>query len=183
MKIYTKTGDNGETSLFGGKRVKKYHVNIQAYGTVDELNSWVGLLKDEITTMNEKKILINIQNNLFVIGSHLACGEDSKLISKLPSLNDNSITELENAIDVMQSALEVMKNFVLPGGHILSSYSHIARCVCRRAERLTIEISDQIKINPLIIQYLNRLSDFLFVLSRKILKDLNLPEQPWIPKK
>ena len=182
MKIYTKTGDNGETSLFGGKRVKKYHVSIQAYGTVDELNSWIGLLKDSLQTSNEISFG-NVQDNLFVIGSHLASGEDEKLISKLPSLTDSAIKELENAIDSMQKNLPEMKNFILPGGHVLSSYCHIARCVCRRAERLTIEISEQIHVNPKIVQYLNRLSDYLFVLSRKILSDLEVPEQPWIPKK
>tara|TARA_B100000900_G_scaffold335725_1_gene297327 strand:- start:21 stop:572 length:552 start_codon:yes stop_codon:yes gene_type:complete len=183
MKIYTKTGDNGETSLFGGKRVKKYHVSIQAYGTVDELNSWIGLLKDTLQTSLNEISLGNVQDNLFVIGSHLASGEDEKLIAKLPSLTDSAIKELENAIDSMQKNLPEMKNFILPGGHMLSSYCHIARCVCRRAERLTIEISEQIHVNPKIIQYLNRLSDYLFVLSRKILSDLEVPEQPWIPKK
>jgi cob(I)alamin adenosyltransferase len=183
MKIYTKTGDNGETSLFGGKRVKKYHVSIQAYGTVDELNSWVGLLKDTIQISLNEISLGNVQDNLFIIGSHLASGEDKKLIAKLPSLADSAIKELEDAIDSMQKTLPDMKNFILPGGHLLSSYCHIARCVCRRAERLTIEISDQIQVNPKIIQYLNRLSDYLFVLSRKVLSDLEVPEQPWIPKK
>ena len=175
MKIYTKTGDNGETSLFGGKRVKKYHVSIQAYGTVDELNSWIGLLKDSLQTSINEISLGNIQDNLFVIGSHLASGEDEKLISKLPSLTDSAIKELENAIDSMQKNLPEMKNFILPGGHVLSSYCHIARCVCRRAERLTIEINEQIHVNPKIIQYLNRLSDYLFVLSRKILSDTRQP--------
>ena len=182
MKIYTKTGDKGETSLFGGKRVKKYHISIQAYGTVDELNSWIGLLKDSLTSFDQIS-LDNIQDNIFVIGSHLASGDDAKLIAKLPLLEEKSITELEDGIDLMQKNLPVMKNFVLPGGHILSSYCHIARCVCRRAERLTIEISEQIEVNPTIIQYLNRLSDYLFVLSRKILIDLEIDERPWMPKK
>ena len=183
MKIYTKTGDNGETSLFGGKRVKKYHANIQAYGTVDELNSWVGLLKDSLITLDKEISLTNIQNNLFVIGSHLASGDDQKLIAKLPELTDASLKELEDGIDKMQQTLPEMKNFILPGGHIFSSYCHIARCVCRRAERLTIELDDQIAVNPKIIQYLNRLSDFLFVLSRKVLNDLDILEQPWLSKK
>ena len=182
MKIYTKTGDKGETSLFGGKRVKKYHISIQAYGTVDELNSWIGLLKDSLTSFDHQS-LDSIQDNLFVIGSHLASGDDAKLIAKLPLLEEKFIKELEGEIDLMQKNLPEMKNFVLPGGHILSSYCHIARCVCRRAERLTIEISEQIDVNPTIIQYLNRLSDYLFVLSRKILSDLEVDERPWIPKK
>jgi cob(I)alamin adenosyltransferase len=183
MKIYTKTGDTGSTSLFGGKRVKKYHVSIQAYGTVDELNSWIGLLKDSLDLKNNEIPLANIQNNLFIIGSHLASGDDKKLLAKLPELSDNSITELESGIDHMQKSLPEMKNFILPGGHVLSSYCHISRCVCRRAERLTIEISEQMEVNPKIIQYLNRLSDYLFVLSRKVLNDLEIKEQPWLSKK
>mgnify|MGYP001466865772 CR=1 FL=1 len=183
MKIYTKTGDLGETSLFGGKRVKKYNVSIQAYGTVDELNSWIGLLKDSLISSSDQKSLNIIQDNLFVIGSHLASGDDLKLIAKLPLLQEKSIKELENNIDLIQENLPVMKNFILPGGHVFSSYCHIARCVCRRAERLTIEISEHIEVNPKIIQYLNRLSDYLFVLSRKILHDLEIEEHPWIPKK
>ena len=183
MKIYTKSGDKGETSLFGGKRVKKYHVSIQAYGTVDELNSWMGLLKDSLSTIDIEISINNIQNNLFVIGSHLASGNDSKLIAKLPALSDFSIKELEKGIDQMQENLPEMKNFILPGGHIISSYCHIARCVCRRAERLTIEIGEEINVNPKIIQYLNRLSDFLFVLSRKVLNDLEISEHPWVPQK
>jgi cob(I)alamin adenosyltransferase len=183
MKIYTKTGDRGETSLFGGKRVKKYHSSIQAYGTVDELNSWVGLLKDSLITINKDISLNNIQNNLFVIGSHLASGDDQKLIAKLPELTAESLKELEDDIDKMQQSLPEMKNFILPGGHVFSSYCHIARCVCRRAERLTIELEEQINVNPSIIQYLNRLSDFLFVLARKVLNDLDISEQPWLAKK
>ena len=126
MKINTKSGDKGETSLFGRKRVKKYHVNIQAYGTVDELNSWIGLLKDSLSTIDIETSLNNIQNNLYVIGSHLASGDDSKLIAKLPVLSNSSLIELEDAIDQMQENLPEMKNFILPGGHVISSYGHIA---------------------------------------------------------
>jgi len=183
MKIYTKTGDEGETSLFGGKRVKKYHPNIQAYGTMDELNSWIGLVKDLLPQDTAEAILIDIQENLFTIGSHLASGGDQKLIVKLPNFEDKSILKLEEAIDEMQSVLPPMKNFILPGGHVVSSYCHIARCVCRRAERLTIETAEEINLDPFIVKYLNRLSDFLFILSRKVLHDLDIPEQPWVPKK
>lgn len=183
MKIYTKTGDHGETSLFGGKRVKKYHPNIQAYGTLDELNSWIGLVKDLLPLDSTEAILIDVQENLFTIGSYLASGGDQKLISKLPSFHNSSIVQLEDAMDEMQSVLKPMKNFILPGGHVVSSYCHIARCVCRRAERLTIETAEEINLDPFIVKYLNRLSDFLFVLSRKVLHDLDISEQPWVPKK
>ena len=183
MKIYTKTGDEGDTSLFGGKRVKKYHPNIQAYGTIDELNSWIGLVKDLLPQDTAEAILIDIQENLFTIGSHLASGGDQKLISKLPNFDHSSIVQLEEAMDEMQSVLAPMKNFILPGGHVFSSYCHIARCVCRRAERLTIETAEEINLDPFIVKYLNRLSDFLFILSRKVLHDLDIPELPWVPKK
>jgi cob(I)alamin adenosyltransferase len=182
MKIYTKSGDNGETSLFGGERVKKNHLSIHAYGTVDELNSWIGLIKD---TIDDKynPFLIKIQEQLFTIGSYLATGDNKKMMVHLPKLSDSPVLELENSIDVIQEALPEMKNFILPGGHSISSYCHLARCVCRRAERLTIETSEIQNVNPIIITYLNRLSDYLFVLARKVLFDLNIPEQPWLPKK
>ena len=182
MKIYTKSGDQGETSLFGGERVKKNHLSIHAYGTVDELNSWIGLIKDTIDDKHNP-FLIKIQEQLFTIGSYLATGDNKKMMVHLPKLRDSPVLELENSIDVMQEALPGMKNFILPGGHSISSYCHLARCVCRRAERLTIETSEIQNVNPIIITYLNRLSDYLFVLARKVLFDLNIPEQPWIPKK
>lgn len=182
MKIYTKSGDKGETSLFGGERVKKNHLSIHAYGTVDELNSWIGLIKD---TIDDKynPFLIKVQEQLFTIGSYLATGDNKKMMAHLPKLSDSPVIELEKSIDVMQEALPEMKNFILPGGHSISSYCHLARCVCRRAERLTIETSEIQNVNPFIITYLNRLSDYLFVLARKVLFDLNIPEQPWLPKK
>ena len=182
MKIYTKTGDQGETSLFGGERVKKTHSSIKAYGTVDELNSWIGLIKDNMNS-NEGPFLTNIQKQLFTIGSYLATGNNSKMMTHLPPLSADPTTELEKAIDEIQQNLPEMKNFILPGGSTLSSYCHVARCVCRRAERLTIESSDITDISPIIIKYLNRLSDYLFVVSRKVLFDAKIAEQPWIPNK
>ena len=174
MKIYTKSGDQGETSLFGGERVKKHHLSIQAYGTVDELNSWIGLIKDNIEN-KEAEILVKIQEELFTIGSYLATGDNEKMMVHLPKLEDGPISELEKSIDDMQEILPEMKNFILPGGHSISSYCHLARCVCRRAERLTIETAEIQKVNPIIIKYLNRLSDFLFVMARKVLIDLQIP--------
>lgn len=183
MKIYTKSGDLGETSLFGGERVKKHHMSIQAYGTVDELNSWCGLVKDHLTNSNQKEQLLSIQDTLFILGSHLASNGDEKLISKLPNVTESSISFLENAIDEMDTDLAPMKNFILPGGHFLSSYCHLSRCVCRRAERLIIELGESLPVNPIIIKYLNRLSDYFFALSRHILFQNNIQEQPWIPTK
>ena len=182
MKIYTKSGDQGETSLFGGERVKKHHLSIQAYGTVDELNSWIGLIKDNIDS-KEADMLVKIQEELFTIGSYLATGDNEKMMVHLPKLEDGPILELEKSIDNMQEILPEMKNFILPGGHSISSYCHLARCVCRRAERLIIETAEIQKVNQIIIKYLNRLSDFLFVMARKVLIDLQIPEKPWIPTK
>jgi cob(I)alamin adenosyltransferase len=182
MKIYTKSGDKGETSLFGGERVKKNHLSIQAYGTIDELNSWIGLIKDNMDK-KEINLLILVQEQLFTIGSYLATGNNKKMMIHLPPLSSDATIELENAIDKIQNLLPEMKNFILPGGSILSSYCHIARCVCRRAERLTIETAEIQEVSPVIVEFLNRLSDFLFVLSRKVLFDAKIPEQPWLPNK
>lgn len=182
MKIYTKSGDKGETSLFGGERVKKNHLSIQAYGTIDELNSWIGLIKDNMGE-RETNLLISVQEQLFIIGSYLATGNNKKMMIHLPHLTTDSTINLEKSIDEIQNLLPEMKNFILPGGSTLSSYCHIARCVCRRAERLTIETAEIQKVSPIIIEFLNRLSDFLFVLSRKVLFDAKIPEQPWIPNK
>ncbi|MEC7527343.1 MAG: cob(I)yrinic acid a,c-diamide adenosyltransferase [Bacteroidota bacterium] len=182
MKIYTKSGDKGTTSLFSGKRVKKYNLSIKAYGTIDELNSWIGLLKDEL---NEgRNIDFNeIQETLFTIGSHLAADGNEKMIDKLPVISSTPTSNLEKSIDLMDVELPEMRNFILPGGHKLSSYCHIARCVCRRAERLVIESIEQNNMSSEIVVFLNRLSDFLFVLARKVLKDHGLDETPWNPKK
>lgn len=183
MKVYTKTGDKGKTSLIGGEKVYKDELQIEAYGTVDELNSYLGLVRDyeEIDTEN-KAIIISIQNDLFVIGSLLA---ESKKKNKmiLPQLTEEMLNAIETAIDNIELKLEPMKYFVLPGGHKLISHLHIARCVCRRAERRIVSLSNQIDVDPLILKYINRLSDYIFVLSRYMALKLEVKETPWIPKK
>jgi cob(I)alamin adenosyltransferase len=178
MKIYTKTGDGGTTSLFGGKRVSKADLRIDTYGTVDELNSFMGLVRDQEVNQKRKEVLVNIQNTLFIIGSILAT-EPGNTKVKIPTLAENQITFLENQIDAMESELESMRFFILPGGHTSVSFCHLARTVCRRAERLTIALHQQEAIEPLVIKYLNRLSDYLFVLSRKMTKELGAEEIPW----
>jgi cob(I)alamin adenosyltransferase len=178
MKIYTKTGDGGTTSLFGGKRVSKANLRIDTYGTVDELNSYMGLVRDQEVNQKRKEVLVNIQNQLFIIGSILAT-EPGNTKVKIPSLADDQITFLENQIDAMESELEPMRFFILPGGHPAVSFCHIARTVCRRAERLTIALHQEEAGEPLVIKYLNRLSDYLFVLSRKMTKEIGSEEIPW----
>jgi cob(I)alamin adenosyltransferase len=182
MKIYTKTGDEGFTSLYGGKRVSKGVLRIEAYGTVDELNSWIGLLHDLEVNVVREKILISIQQQLFVIGSILAADPGSDKI-KLPALKEDDIIALESEIDEMEKNLLPMRHFVLPGGHQSVSFCHITRTVCRRAERYVIRLNEEEPVNALVIKYLNRLSDFLFVLSRKMGAELNAKETPWIPEK
>lgn len=182
MKVYTKKGDSGTTGLIGGTRVAKNHIRIESYGTVDELNSYIGLIRDQDIDDKTKAVLIEIQDRLFTLGSLLAADpEKTKMV--LPQIFEEDVTFLEQRIDLMDETLEPMKSFVLPGGHTTVSYTHIARCICRRAERLTVELSEQFSVNPIIIQYLNRLSDYLFTLSRKLTKDLGAKEQPWIPRK
>ena len=192
FKIYTKTGDKGETSLFGGARVPKSHVRVEAYGTVDELNSYIGLLTDLIIPPQYKAVLKEIQDRLFTIGSILAT-EPSKQM-KTPDLKNEDIQLLENEIDTMDTELPPLKNFILPGGHSTVSFCNIARTVCRRAERLVINLvllekEEGQPINPhnelgqtLSIQYLNRLSDYLFILGRKMAKDLGAEEILWKPR-
>jgi cob(I)alamin adenosyltransferase len=181
FKIYTKTGDKGETSLIGGTRVPKHHARIEAYGTVDELNSHIGLLRDQAIDNHSIFILLEIQDRLFTIGSSLASDpEKSKM--KIPELKEDDVLLLEHEIDKMNEILPEMRSFILPGGHTTVSYCHIARCVCRRAERATILLSESSYVNDLVIKYLNRLSDYLFVLSRKLTKDLNASEVPWKPR-
>lgn len=171
MKIYTKTGDAGTTALFGGKRVSKADARVDAYGTIDELNSYLGLLYQE-------DLIIQIQDRLFTIGAILAT-EPGNTKVKVPHLSEDDIVVLEKAIDKMEESLEPMKHFILPGGHQTVSFCHIARTVCRRAERIVVSLED---VDPLVIKYLNRLSDYLFVLSRFLSKKLNAKETPWIPK-
>lgn len=180
MKIYTKKGDTGETSLIGGVRVKKSNVRIHAYGTVDELNSVVGLVRDSASNAEIIDQLLEIQDRLFVIGSQLASAPDSKM--KLPEISSEDITHLENFIDAMNEELPELKSFILPGGDITVSYCHLARTVCRRAERWVIEVDETEKVDPVIIEYLNRLSDYFFMLSRKISLDNNAKEIPWKPR-
>jgi cob(I)alamin adenosyltransferase len=182
MKIYTKTGDIGETSLFGGRRVLKSELRIEAYGTVDELNSWIGLVRDVQTDAAVKALLKDIQDRLFTLGSVLAADPANNKIKTL-DLYESDIEILEKAIDQMDSQLEPLKNFILPGGHVNVSYCHLARTVCRRAERLTVALNQSDALNPLIIKYLNRLSDYLFTLARKIAKDLGVEEVNWMGRK
>jgi cob(I)alamin adenosyltransferase len=181
MKIYTKTGDKGTTALFGGKRVSKAELRIETYGTVDELNSWMGVLRDQDVNSNRPEELIEIQDRLFTIGSILAT-EPGNTKVKIPALAETDIAFLEKKIDAMDDVLEPMKVFVLPGGHPSVSFGHVARTVCRRAERLVIALDAEEKIEPLVIQYLNRLSDYLFVLCRMMTKELGAKETPWKPR-
>ena len=187
MKIYTKTGDNGTTALFGGTRVKKYNLRIESYGTVDELNSYIGLIKDQEISENIKKTLLKIQNELFTLGAMLATPLEEEILKNgkerldIPKINEKSILFLEKDIDFMEQDLSQMTHFILPGGHQSVSFCHIARCVCRRAERLSVELNEEENINNDILKYLNRLSDYLFVLARKLSKDLSIEEIKWIP--
>lgn len=181
MKIYTKTGDTGSTGLFGGKRVSKGDLRIEAYGTVDELNSFIGLLRDQKVNAQRQQFLVRIQDRLFTIGSLLAT-EPGNTKVKVPPLKDGDVVALEKEIDLMESQLEPMKSFVLPGGHESVSFGHVTRTVCRRAERLVINLHNIEPVDPLIMQYLNRLSDYLFVLCRKMAKELNVEETPWLPE-
>lgn len=178
MKIYTKTGDQGTTSLFGGRRTSKAELRIDAYGTVDELNSWIGLVRDQEINAKRNEALVSVQNRLFVIGSTLAADPGNTRIS-IPSLKEGDIHFLEKEIDTMDSSLPAMRNFILPGGHQSVSYCHIARTVCRRAERLVVSLSEKETIDILVIKYLNRLSDYLFVLARKMGHELGIEETPW----
>lgn len=181
MKIYTKTGDNGTTALFGGKRVSKANLRIDAYGTVDELNSFLGLIRDQDVNLKRKDVIIEIQNTLFVVGSNLAT-EPGNTKVKVPAIGESDIVLLEKAIDGMESELPPLKFFVLPGGHQAVSFCHVARTVCRRAERIAIALNEQEPVEAVIIKYLNRLSDYLFVLSRKMALELGAEEIPWRPK-
>jgi cob(I)alamin adenosyltransferase len=181
MKIYTKTGDQGTTSLFGGRRVSKADQRIETYGTIDELNSWVGVIRDQPVNSARTAILVEIQDRLFTIGSILAT-EPGNTKVKVPSLTENDVILLEREIDEMDKRLEPMRYFVLPGGHPSVSFGHVCRTVCRRAERLVIGLNESEQIDPLVIKYLNRLSDYLFVLCRMMTAELNVTETPWKPR-
>jgi cob(I)alamin adenosyltransferase len=165
MKLYTKKGDRGETSLLGGTRVPKFHHRIESYGTVDELNAYLGLLSEQEILKEQRDFIRNIQHQLFNIGSILA-NDPEKSHFKLPELQEAEITRLEDSIDEMESKLQPLTNFVLPGGHSANAHAHVARTICRRAERRVVELNSYANVAPEIIQYLNRLSDWLFVLAR-----------------
>ncbi|HTK21114.1 MAG TPA: cob(I)yrinic acid a,c-diamide adenosyltransferase [Mucilaginibacter sp.] len=181
MKIYTKTGDKGYTSLIGGTRVPKHHLRIESYGTVDELNSYIGLIRDQDIDSYDKQILKEIQDRLFTIGSSLASDpERSKMI--IPDLHEADIELLEKEMDAMNEKLPELRHFILPGGNNAISFCHIARCVCRRAERLAVNLSAESTVEEKVNIYLNRLSDYLFVLARKIGNEQNIPENQWIPR-
>ncbi|MCO5267747.1 MAG: cob(I)yrinic acid a,c-diamide adenosyltransferase [Brumimicrobium sp.] len=183
MKVYTKTGDKGTTALIGGKRVAKNDIRVETYGTVDELNSWVGLLRDHREILPEQyNQLIEIQDRLFTIETIFASQPEGVKMS-LPPVFENDIIFLENAIDEMNDTLPPLTKFVLPGGSKLLSFCHIARCVCRRAERLAVGIEDESEQYRISLKYLNRLSDYLFVLTRKIAFDNNIKEVEWQARK
>lgn len=183
MKIYTKTGDKGNTSLIGGTKIPKSHIRIETYGTVDELNCWIGFLRDLLTDQAKIDLLKEIQDRLFTIGSSLACDPEKETKLKIPDLHETDIVLLEKNIDAMNEVLAPMKYFILPGGHTTISKMHIARCVCRRAERLCVsmQVENQF-VEPLVIKYINRLSDFLFVLARYTHHQLHIAEIPWKPR-
>jgi cob(I)alamin adenosyltransferase len=189
MKVYTKTGDLGTTALFGGTRVPKDHIRIESYGTVDELNSYIGLIRDQEMNQHFKTILIEVQDRLFTVGAILATPIEKEILKngekRLQNLGiiETDIELLETEIDTMEDSLPQMTHFVLPGGHTTVSYCHLARCVCRRAERLAVQLSHQEPIDAMAVKYLNRLSDYLFVLARKLSSDLQADEVKWIPRK
>ncbi|MCX6266556.1 MAG: cob(I)yrinic acid a,c-diamide adenosyltransferase [Bacteroidetes bacterium] len=182
FKIYTKGGDRGETSLLGGTRVSKSHERVEAYGNIDELNSFIGLIRDQDIDIHYKGVLLHIQENLFVAEALIA-RDPEKQTRNLPQLSEDDILMLENEIDVMNEQLPPLTNFILPGGHTVVSFCHVARTVCRRAERSLIRMNQISPVEDIIIQLLNRLSDYLFVLARKTGKDCGAAETPWITKK
>lgn len=189
MKVYTKTGDKGTTALFGGTRVPKHHIRIDSYGTVDELNSYIGLIRDQEINVLYKEVLIQIQDSLFTVGAVLATDPEKAILKNgkerlnIPKISTEDIALLENEIDRMEESLPQMTHFVLPGGHTTVSFCHIARCVCRRAERLSVHLNELEPVDESVLMYLNRLSDYLFVLARKLTFDLNAEEVKWVPRK
>ena len=195
LKIYTRTGDKGNTALIGGTKVPKSHIRIESYGTVDELNSYIGLLGDHLAAVSEVvshpvfpisasiQTLREIQDRLFTIGASLACDPDKESKMKIPDLKEEDVTVLEQDIDRMNEVLPEMKSFILPGGHVAVSTAHVARCVCRRAERICVRMQEEGQfIDPLVIKYINRLSDHLFTLARYAGHLLRAPEVPWKPR-
>ena len=189
MKIYTKTGDKGSTSLFGGTRVPKHHIRINGYGTVDELNSWLGLLRDQEMDTHYREILITIQDQLFTVGAILATDPEKAQLKSgkerlnIPLISIADVTQLENEMDIMNETMPEMTHFILPGGHTTVSYCHIARTICRRAERMVTILHENEPVDSMVLTDHNRLSDYLFVLARKLSYDLKADEIKWIPKK
>jgi cob(I)alamin adenosyltransferase len=182
FKIYTKTGDAGETALIGGARVKKNHIRIAAYGDVDELKSWIGFIRDQDIDILHKKMMLEIQDRLFTIESHLAAPDEASA-ANLPSLNETDVLRLEAEIDRMNEALPPLNSFILPGGFAPGSLCHIGRTICRRAERSIITLTETALVEPLLLKYVNRLSDYLFVLARAVTKEGQGSETPWLPKR
>jgi len=189
MKIYTKTGDKGTTALFGGTRVSKHHIRIDSYGTIDELNAWLGLIRDQKIDKHSKELLTVIQDKLFTLGAILATDPEKAFLKSgkerlnIPKINASDIELLEKEMDAMNQSLPPMTHFILPGGHTTVSYCHIARTVCRRAERMTTQLYEKEPFEENVLSYINRLSDYLFVLARKLSKDLKADEIKWIPEK
>jgi len=182
MKIYTKTGDAGTTALISGRRVAKSDVRIDAYGTVDELNACIGLVRDQPVNESRRALLKEIQDRLFTMGALLATDPEKQVRKAIPDLFDSDVEVLEREMDAMTAHLPELRHFVLPGGHEAVSFAHLARTVCRRAERRVVELAAEADIEPLVIRYLNRLSDFLFVLSRQMAHDLGAEEVKWEPR-
>lgn len=180
-KIYTRQGDQGETSLIGGTRVPKYDERVEAYGTIDELKSYIGLIRDLQIDQAHREVLFEIQDRLFTTETLLAV-DPRKETGPLPQLDPQDIGFLEARIDQMNQSLQPLKNFILPGGHPVVSHCHVARTICRRAERNALRLTLNHHVHPLVIQYLNRLSDFLFVLARTLAKEKGAPETPWIAR-
>ncbi|HEX7584492.1 MAG TPA: cob(I)yrinic acid a,c-diamide adenosyltransferase [Prolixibacteraceae bacterium] len=179
MQIYTRTGDDGTTGLIGGSRVKKYDLRLEAYGTVDELNSYLGVVRSLQTDKHADKVLERIQNKLFVIGANLASDDSTGMIKKQMPCNEADVVMLEKEMDELFTVLPQLNNFILPGGCQASSFCHVARTVCRRAERRIVELSEKSEVDSNLIKYINRLSDYLFVLSRKVSMDQKAPEILW----
>jgi len=178
-KIYTKTGDRGVTSLISGKRVPKHDIRIKAYGTIDELIAWLGLIRDITTTTDTKTTLLEIQKQLMTIATELSIESKKDLPKNLISIQPIAVKHIETKIDILTARLPPLKNFVIPGGHVLISYAHLARCVCRRAERYVTELDKEISISSTIIAYMNRLSDYFFTLSRTFALELDVEEIKW----
>jgi cob(I)alamin adenosyltransferase len=189
MKIYTKTGDKGTTALFGGTRVSKHHIRIESYGTIDELNAWLGLIRDQNIDVHSKEIITAIQERLFTVGAVLATDPEKTILKNgkerlnISKISAEDIELLEHEMDSMEKLLPPMTHFIIPGGHSAVSYCHIARTVCRRAERMATQLFEKEPFDENVLSYINRLSDYIFVLARKLSKDLKAEEIKWIPQK